>query len=84
MSTELSTTTPGGPGPCVECKANRQRLISLAADVVGFRRQIERLDEADVSTFGRRLERTELLLVGILAYLITGAIIDARREMTRG
>jgi hypothetical protein len=68
----------------VECKANRQRLISLAADVVGFRRQIERLDEADVSTFGRRLERTELLLVGILAYLITGAIIDARREMTRG
>jgi hypothetical protein len=81
----------GGPpappkrgGKCEECAANRARLIGLAADVVGFRRQVERLDIDDLRELPRRLDQLELILVALAAYLVTSAIIDARREVRDG
>jgi hypothetical protein len=72
-----------GKGKCEECAANRRRLIGLAADVAGFRRTVERLDAMELTDLTKRLDLVEMVMYGLLGYLVTSAIIDARRELRR-
>jgi len=83
MAEMEQTTTPTGIGPCEECKANRRRLISLAADVMGFRRTVERLDAVDVQQLAIRLNGVEMLLWGVVGYMAVTAVLEIR-DRARG
>jgi len=66
-------------GPCEECRANRQRLVSLAADVSGFRRLMARWDGLDLTDVSERIDRIEWVVYGVAALLVLQAVQDARR-----
>lgn len=66
------------PGVCEECKANRRRMISLAADMVGLRKAVDRLDASDVSDLGERVDRLEWALYAVLGAVVIGIIVDVR------
>ena len=71
---------PGaGRGICEECKANRQRLIGLAADVVGLRRIVGRLEGLDVFEISKRQDVLEYVCWFLAGYILTDAILQARR-----
>ena len=65
------------PGKCVECAANRARLVNLAADVMGLRANVERLEE---SGFGFTMPDGQQILEWAL---ITAAVASAALAVVR-
>ena len=67
-------------GPCVECKANRDRMIRLAHDVVTLRSTVERIEARESPwRMPDGAELTEWLLIGIGVALIASSFVGARR-----